>query len=48
MRADAVTLNMMHHLFLFIAFVYWSKTLDAWMSFGIMGLSVAIGYFFDN
>ncbi|MFA5333357.1 MAG: hypothetical protein WC376_02590 [Candidatus Nanoarchaeia archaeon] len=47
MKTDALTLNMMHHLTLFIAFVYWSKTLDTWMAFGIISISIFIGYFLD-
>jgi hypothetical protein len=48
MKLDALSLNMLHHFFLFVAFVYWSKTMDVWNAFGIMGLSVFIGYFVND
>ncbi|MDD3985649.1 MAG: hypothetical protein PHY59_07175 [Methanobacterium sp.] len=48
MKISALGLNMLHHFSLFIAFVYWSKTLDAWNAFGIMGLSITIGYFLED
>ncbi len=48
MKKDAMTINFMHHFALFISFVYYTKTFDMWNSFGIMALSVFIGYFLDE
>jgi hypothetical protein len=45
MKIGAGLLNMMHHFLLFIAFVYWLKTDNTFMSFGIMATSIIIGYF---
>ncbi|MDD4354014.1 MAG: hypothetical protein PHN56_06180 [Candidatus Nanoarchaeia archaeon] len=45
MKIDAITLNFMHHFFLFMAFVYWTLTQNTWNAFGIMALSIFIGYF---
>jgi len=48
MKTDAMTLNMMHHLSLFISFIYWTKTFNTWNAFGIMALSLIIGYFLND
>jgi hypothetical protein len=47
MKMDALSLNMLHHFFLFIAFVYWTKTFNTWNAFGIMSLSIFLGYMLE-
>lgn len=42
---DAFWLNLIHHFVFFISFVYWLKTDDAFISFGIMATSIIVGYF---
>ncbi|MFA5743420.1 MAG: hypothetical protein WC936_01175 [Candidatus Nanoarchaeia archaeon] len=41
-------LNLMHHFYLFLAFMYWLETQDTWNAFTIMGISVCIGYFMED